>query len=93
MNYSTLQLTQIKEYAACLTPITDIAVLMGLDIRQFREDIRDVSSAASLAYRRGKAETALAIRKNEITLADAGSPLAVQLMNSYLQNMETEEDF
>lgn len=93
MDYSIEQLEKIKELASCLTPITDIAVLMKLDMRSFREDVRNTVHPVSVAYREGKAETSLKIRRNELQLADAGSPLVVQLMNSYLINMDSEEDF
>lgn len=75
-----------------LTPVSDIAVLMDIDERRFREILSDRSHPASLAYRKGKAERALQIRKNELELAEAGSPLAVQLIGSYLRDMDSDED-
>lgn len=36
MDYSTLQLEQIKELAECLTPISDMAVLLDVDVDQLR---------------------------------------------------------
>ena len=44
-----------------LTPVSDIAVLMDIDERRFREFLSDKSHPASLAYRKGKAERALQI--------------------------------
>ena len=58
-----------------LTPVSDIAVLMDIDERRFRDILSDKSHPASLAYRKGKAERALQIRQNELELAEAGSPL------------------
>lgn len=75
-----------------LTPVSDIAVLMDIDERRFREILSDKSHPASLAYRKGKAERAFQIRKNELELAEAGSPLAVQLIGSYLRDMDSDED-
>lgn len=75
-----------------LTPVSDIAVLMDIDERRFREILSDRSHLASLAYRKGKAERALQIRQNELELAEAGSPLAVQLIGSYLRDMDSDED-
>lgn len=75
-----------------LTPVSDIAVLMDIDERRFREILSDKSHPASLAYRKGKAERTLQIRKNELELAEAGSPLAVQLIGSYLRDMDSDED-
>lgn len=91
-NYSDEQIKQIKELAADLTPISDIAVLMDIDCYRLRDDLRDHSSPISRAYRRAKAETMLAIRKNELQLAEMGSPLAVQLAGSYLVTMDNDED-
>ena len=62
-----------------LTPVSDIAVLMDIDERMLRDILSDRSHLASLAYRKGKA-------------AEAGSPLAVQLIGSYLRDMDSDED-
>lgn len=75
-----------------LTPVSDIAVLMDIEERRFRDILSDKSHPASLAYRKGKAERALQIRQNELELAEAGSPLAVQLIGSYLRDMDSDED-
>lgn len=75
-----------------LTPVSDIAVLMDIDERRFREILSDKSHPVSLAYRKGKAERALQIQQNELELAEAGSPLAVQLIGSYLRDMDSDED-
>lgn len=92
MNYSTEQLAQIKDLAANLTPLSDIATLMSLNPYVLRTDVADWSHPASEAYRTGKAETALQLRKNELQLARVGSPLAVQLSNTFLTNMDIDED-
>lgn len=92
MDYSTLQLEQIKELAECLTPIGDMAVLLNVDVDQLRVDIRNRATPISRAYHHAKASTALKLRKQEIELANVGSPLAVQLTNSYLLNMDSDED-
>ena len=92
MELTSTQIDRIKELASMLTPVSDIAVLMDIDERRFREILSDKSHPASLAYRKGKAERALQIRKNELELAEAGSPLAVQLIGSYLRDMDSDED-
>lgn len=55
-------------------------------------DIRDRANPVSQAYHKAKAETALKLRKQELELANVGSPLAVQLTNGYLLNMDSDED-
>lgn len=92
MELTSQQINRIKELATLLTPVSDIAVLMDIDERRFREILSDKSHPASLAYRKGKAERALQIRQNELELAEAGSPLAVQLIGSYLRDMDSDED-
>lgn len=78
----------IEEYAGKLTPPRDIAILEGYDYIDFVTELKDPNSDLHKAYYRGKARTALRIRENELQLAEAGSPLAVQLVSSYLNDME-----
>lgn len=92
MELTSPQINRIKELASMLTPVSDIAVLMDIDERRLRDILSDRSHPASLAYRKGKAERALQIRQNELELAEAGSPLAVQLIGSYLRDMASDED-
>ena len=92
MEFTSAQIDRIKKLATMLTPVSDIAVLMDVDERRLREIISDKSHPASIAYRKGKAERALQIRQNELELAEAGSPLAVQLVDSYIRDMDSDED-
>ena len=55
MELTSTQIDRIKELASMLTPVSDIAVLMDIDERRFREILSDKSHPASLAYRKGKA--------------------------------------
>lgn len=92
MVYSEEQLKKIEGFAAKFTPISDIAILMGLDTDVLKLEIKDSSSLVSEFYRRGKATTAMKLREQEIELALVGSPLAVQLTTSYLTDMDIDED-
>lgn len=92
MDYSTEQIEKINELAECLTPISDMAVLLDVDVDELRLDIKDKKNPVSRAYHHSKASTALKLRKQEIELANVGSPLAVQLTNSYILNMDSDED-
>ena len=92
MVYSTEQLDWISELAALLTPISDMAVLLDVDADTLRLDILDRNSPVSRAYYHAKASTALKLRRQEIELANVGSPLAVSLTNGYLLNMDADED-
>lgn len=90
MNYSNADIEKVQELAEILTPISEIAALMNFDCDSLREDISRKHSEISKAYYRGKAKTALEFRKNEIELANAGSPLAVQMTKKYLNEMEDD---
>ena len=92
MDFTHEQIDELQNYAESLTPISDIAVLMDVDAFELRAAIADGSNAISRAYRLGKAKTMLRIRQNELQLADAGSPLAVQLMTYYVRDMDADED-
>jgi hypothetical protein len=83
---------KIKEYASLLMPISDIATLIGADEDELKEKIANKSSAESKAYRQGKAETVLEIRRQEIALAKAGSPMAVELVQEYLIEQSQQEN-
>lgn len=91
MMLSQKDLEQIEDFAYNLTPISDIALLLNIDKRLLLEGIADDSSDIYKAYYTGKAKIQLEIRKNEITLAQAGSPQAMQLVDGYLSKMNSEE--
>lgn len=91
--YSQEQIQKISELASELTPPRDIAVLLGIDVDVFKAQLSDKHSAAHQAYFKAKAETAHALRKQELEFARVGSPLAVQMTGSFLQDMTADEDF
>ena len=75
---------QIKEYASYLLPIPEIAILIEMDEDELREKIADNTSEISRAYRKGRAETILAVRKQEVALAVTGSPMALENIAEYM---------
>lgn len=82
---------EVRDLVALLTPIPDIALLLGVEERTLRDEIDDISSPVSLAYREAKARVALEMRKREIELAEAGSPTAAQNISAYFRQMVSEE--
>ena len=82
----------IKEYASYLLPIPEIATLIGMDEDELKEAIADKTSEISRAYRLGKAETILDVRKQEVALAKAGSPFAIELMQDYMLDQSRHEE-
>ena len=82
----------IMDLAGDLTPITEIAALIGYDEDKLRLALTDKRSPLRKVYLKAKAETAHRLRRRELELADVGSPLAVQLTHNYLRDMAADED-
>lgn len=82
---------KIKELVAALTPISDMAVLLGMNERELRDAIDDCDNPISLAYRKAKAEVALEIRKANIDLAKYGDKDAAEKLAEYFLNMTRDE--
>ena len=91
MDFSDDTIKQIQELAEALTPVSDIAALLDIDENELREELSNKLSPLRKAYDKGKATTALALRKQELELAKVGSPLAVQLTASYVKDMTIDE--
>lgn len=82
---------QIKELVAALTPISDMAVLLGMNERELRDAIDDCDNPISLAYRKAKAEAALEIRKTNMALAREGNKEAAEAVaNFYFTTLRDE---
>jgi len=90
--YNQEQINEIANLAAELTPPSEIAVLLGIDVDVFKAQLADKHSEAHRAYFKAKAETAHMLRKQELEFARVGSPLAVQMTGSFLHAMTADED-
>ena len=82
---------QIRELVAALTPISDMAVLLGMNERDLREAIDDYDNPISVVYRKAKAEAALEIRKATIALANEGDKDAAAAVAEYFLKMTQDE--
>lgn len=91
MTYTTEQLTKIEDMASLYMTISDIAVILGVEVSRLREDVADVRSEAHIHYVRGKATSTLQLRAQEMQLAKMGSPLALANVRSNLLDMEDDE--
>lgn len=87
-----IDIEKLKEYAADLIPIDMIAVLLDIDEILLRDVISDRTTPISRAYYQGQAETIAAIRKQEVQLAKAGSPLAVENVSGYIIDQKSAEN-
>lgn len=91
-NYSLEQLEKIQEYAGDLMLPSQIAIMLDLNEIEFRSDIKNTLSPVYKAYHRGKTITIHEIRSQEVRLAKASSPMAVELSERYISDMEIEEN-
>lgn len=91
MKYSEEQLEKIKEMAGQFMRPDHIALLIGVDQDTFKRNIKHKSHPAYIAYETGKAETLLEFHKQELKLANLGSPLAVEMINQFRIDQEQNE--
>lgn len=73
-----------------MTPISEMSVLLDIKEDELREEILKPSSELHRAYHLGMATVKQQLRKNELDLAAAGSPQAVQRTHEYLNQMLEE---
>lgn len=84
MKFSSEQIEQIKEYAGYLLKPDQIARLLDVDPIEFKSFLKQKNHPAAEAYEKGKTETILEIRKQEIKLAKLGSPIALDLVSKFI---------
>ena len=82
---------EISDLVSKLTPISDMAILLGVTEIELREALDDPTSPASYAYRDAKARVALQLRERDIELASAGSPTAAENVVYYFRQMLQDE--
>lgn len=80
----------MQDLAETLTPISEMSVLLDINEDELREEILKSSSKLHRAYYLGMATVKQQLRKNELDLAAAGSPQAVQRTHEYLNQMLEE---
>lgn len=86
----TETLAKVRELAAALTPVADMAVLLGLSEFELRTILAD-DNEVSRAYRLERAKAALAVRKRDIELAEAGSPSACAAVAGYYAKLIADD--
>ena len=90
--YSQELLDKVQEYAGYLMQPIEIALLLDINFEDFKAAIMNRHSLVSKAYFRGKTQTILAIRKQEVELAKIGSPMAVEHAAKYITDMDLSEN-
>jgi hypothetical protein len=91
MENSQETLNQVREYAGLFFTVDEIAILLDLDVVQFRREIRGKTSALAKAYLKGKLESMADIRRLTVEFAKKGSPQAEGFVKEYLEKMEGNE--
>ena len=80
----------MQELAENLTPISEMSVRLDIKEDVLREEILDPASELRHVSYLGMAKVRQQIRRNELELAAAGSPQAVQRTHEYLNKMIEE---
>lgn len=91
MDYTAEQLEQVEKLASIYLPITDIALIIEVEPSVLRSDIATEGSEVRRRYLRGKAISKDKLHKQEMQLAEVGSPLALENARRNLLDMEDDE--
>jgi hypothetical protein len=91
MTFTEKELEQIEQLASLYLPVTDIATVMGVRPEELRKQIRIKDDPVAIAYQKGKTMRKVQLRKQEIQLAQVGSPLALENARLALIDMEDDE--
>ncbi|MGN0236750.1 MAG: hypothetical protein ACI4AK_01480 [Lepagella sp.] len=73
------------------TKPSEIAIYLDISEEIFKSDINSEGHPARKAYIRGKLTQKLEIRKQMATLARVGSPVAIEMSEKALLDMEDDE--
>ena len=92
MDYSNDLLSKIQDLSSQLTPPAEISALLDFDETEFKTDLDTPGNPARRAFLQGYSETALRLRKQNLDLADAGSPAADEACRGYLRRMIRDID-
>ena len=91
MIYTPEQLEKIEQFAQLYTKPSEIAIYLDIPESVFKADIAAEGHLARRAYIRGKLSQKLEIRKQMAALARVGSPMAIEMSEKALLDMEDDE--
>ena len=91
MTFTEQELKQIEQMASLYLPITDIATVLGVWPEDLRRQVKIKGNPVAIAYQKGKTMRKVELRKQEIQLAQVGSPLALDNARKALIEMEEDE--
>ena len=84
-------LETIKKLAMLKYTITQIALLIGVCVADFRKSMLDTGSEVYKAYNAGKLEGQLAYRSNVLSQAQSGQQWAVEMLEKWEISQKEEE--
>lgn len=84
-------INKVRELTQKLTPLGDMAVLLGVSRVELVMELNDMDSPISQVYHLEKAKVSLEIREQNIELARAGSPTSTLAVANYLKDMDNDE--
>lgn len=91
MKYTQEQLGQIRDLASICTKPSEIAVILDVRVEVLKSDIAMPGSPARDAYMKGKVSTRTEVRRQIVALARVGSPLALEMTEKALLDMDDDE--
>ncbi len=90
--YTEPVLSRIRELASLLTPPAEIAAVEDLDEDILKHDIRTHGHMVRRAYLQGYSQAMQKLRKNQLDVAEAGSPMAVATCRLYAKDISSDLD-
>lgn len=85
------QLSELEELAGLFLEPEEIAVLLGIDADEFKDEISNKNGPVWLAYFKGRTVSKKEIHANVVKLAKHGSPQAEELVAQMIQKQLTAE--
>jgi hypothetical protein len=86
MQLTDQELAEVAAHAGLLFSPEDIAIIMGVDIEEFKRDFKLDGSPIRMAYLAAKLKAEAEIRKSIFNLAKAGSSPAQTLLLKLVEN-------
>ncbi len=85
------ELSKIEDLASLFLTVSEIAFECNIPEAELRREIRGKSTDRAKAYFRGKIKTKIAMRRQILDFAIAGSPQAEIMMDDFLNEQNTNE--
>lgn len=85
------ELSKIEELASLFLTVSEIAFECNIPESEFRREVRGKTTPRAKAYFRGKIKTRIAMRRQILEFAIAGSPQSELLMNDFSNEQNSDE--